>query len=544
MLASPRHTLFRSALPVLAALAAGPAHAAVWNVLPDGTGDVPTIQDAVDAATGGDEILLGDGAFTGPGNRDISFGGKELTVRSASGEAAACVIDLASGVERAFLFTGADGPAAVVRDLTITGGTAGCIRTSGDPTLWNVTFLDYTGNAIHSQDGTPVLRNGTFRGGAGPAFRATYGGVTLSDCLFEGNTTVESGSLIELYRPSDAVLERCVFRDNVPDISEGHVVRTREGALTLTDCEIRDNALLAITVNGGATTLVDRCTVEANTGGLYLFGYGSGSPGACLVRDSAFRGHHGSSGIHVSKSTDLTVDGATVEDNRWGIRVDSHTTGRYLVVADSRSTGNEYSGLSGTYANVQLLDCEFRGNGQYGIDLSNWSTFPSNVTITGCLVTGNGTRGVRMDGIDGPNSRIERCTIASNGGAGTGGGLRITGASNFPVLNTILWGNCSPDDSDALVDADCAVQFDCCVVDPARVFSGGGVAFLQSVVADPMFCSPDGCDGLPSAAGSYRLDSASPALGAACGPIGALDAECGAISVESSTWTRIKARYR
>jgi hypothetical protein len=54
--------------------------------------EYPTIQAAVDAAVDDETILLADGIYTGDGNRDVSFGGKRITVTSQSGPAY-CVID-------------------------------------------------------------------------------------------------------------------------------------------------------------------------------------------------------------------------------------------------------------------------------------------------------------------------------------------------------------------------------------------------------------------------------------------------------------------
>ena len=58
--------------------------AATWRV----PTDAPTIQAAIDAAADGDIIALADQTFTGPGNRDLSFAGKAITIGSASGDAA------------------------------------------------------------------------------------------------------------------------------------------------------------------------------------------------------------------------------------------------------------------------------------------------------------------------------------------------------------------------------------------------------------------------------------------------------------------------
>jgi len=54
--------------------------------------DYPTIQAAVDASYDGGVVEIADGVWTGPGNRDITFGGKAVTVRSVNGPEH-CVID-------------------------------------------------------------------------------------------------------------------------------------------------------------------------------------------------------------------------------------------------------------------------------------------------------------------------------------------------------------------------------------------------------------------------------------------------------------------
>ena len=102
------------------------SHGAVYLVRPDGTGDYPTIQAAIDAAQNGDEILLAAGVFKGLGNFDINFRGKAITVRSQSGFPVDSTID-AEGIQwvprRGFDFQMGEGNDSVVRDLTIINGT-------------------------------------------------------------------------------------------------------------------------------------------------------------------------------------------------------------------------------------------------------------------------------------------------------------------------------------------------------------------------------------------------------------------------------------
>jgi hypothetical protein len=115
-------------MPMVIGLAtAAASRAASWSVLPDGSGDVATIQAAIDAAQAGDVVELGDGTFTGDGNRDLDFGGTGLVLRSARGVAEACVIECGgstSDPHRAFHFHTAEPADALVADLTIRGGLA------------------------------------------------------------------------------------------------------------------------------------------------------------------------------------------------------------------------------------------------------------------------------------------------------------------------------------------------------------------------------------------------------------------------------------
>jgi hypothetical protein len=51
-----------------------------------------TIQAAINAASGGDVVIVADGTYTGSGNKNIDFKGKAITVKSANGPGN-CIID-------------------------------------------------------------------------------------------------------------------------------------------------------------------------------------------------------------------------------------------------------------------------------------------------------------------------------------------------------------------------------------------------------------------------------------------------------------------
>ncbi|MFH1142929.1 MAG: S8 family serine peptidase, partial [Candidatus Eisenbacteria bacterium] len=91
--------------------------------------DFQTLQAAVDAAQSGEVIeLCCDQPFSGLGNRDIDFQGKDLVVRSVCGNPLRCVIDCggsAAEPHRAFLFQSGETAASRLEGLTLRNGHAG-----------------------------------------------------------------------------------------------------------------------------------------------------------------------------------------------------------------------------------------------------------------------------------------------------------------------------------------------------------------------------------------------------------------------------------
>ena len=97
----------------------------------DGSAEYPfdTIQEGMDVSSHGDTVLVADGIYTGPGNRNLNFYGRAITVRSANGPEN-CIIDcfpgnpLQGGNRRAFYFHSGEGRDSVVQGFTIQNGYA------------------------------------------------------------------------------------------------------------------------------------------------------------------------------------------------------------------------------------------------------------------------------------------------------------------------------------------------------------------------------------------------------------------------------------
>jgi len=107
---------------VVAMAAAGPtASVADIYVCPEG-GDYPDIASAIAAASDGEVIeLCCDYDFTGPNNRELDYGGKRITIRSACGDPDRCVIDC-EGQGRGFRFHGGETSESILEGVTIRDG--------------------------------------------------------------------------------------------------------------------------------------------------------------------------------------------------------------------------------------------------------------------------------------------------------------------------------------------------------------------------------------------------------------------------------------
>jgi len=103
--------------------ALGPtAHLAkVLLCCPDGSGNAVTIQQAIDVAGDGYTIELCRGTFSGPGNREIDFSGKAVTVRSEDRDPGTCTIDCGEA-GRGFLFHTGEDSTSVLEGVRIANG--------------------------------------------------------------------------------------------------------------------------------------------------------------------------------------------------------------------------------------------------------------------------------------------------------------------------------------------------------------------------------------------------------------------------------------
>ena len=196
-----------------------PGSATVILVAPDGSGDYPTIQQAIDAAVPGDVVRLlpgtyhdvVTGSFQGHTVHAICFLKSGITLEGAAG-AEATILD-AEHDHRVLVGEGIS-TGTILRGLTFLGGKP---RSGDGNTKW--------GGGILLDQAGPTVENCTFRdcsiavsGGGGGGLlcfsKHSTGPMIIRSCLFEDNHSSQLGGAIELYQSNGYSIESCTFVGN------------------------------------------------------------------------------------------------------------------------------------------------------------------------------------------------------------------------------------------------------------------------------------------------------------------------------------------
>ena len=266
--------------------------------------DQPTIQDALDAAVGGDEIVVSPGTYV----ENIDFLGKAVTLRASDPDPAVTIIDGSGGFDSVVMLVSGEGQDSVLDGFTITGGSGtrggGADIDNGSPTIRNCVFEcnDATlGGGIRVVDGSPLIADCTFRrnhGNGGGGIYVYNSSPLISGCVFGRNDATTGGGVSCIL--GDPMIVDCRFRNN--SATNGGGLYVGSGSLVV-NCLIRDNSATSaggITVVGDATLV--NCTIVSQTLG-----------GGVLVNSAAHLVAVNSI-MYGNASYDLQVNGtATVE---------------------------------------------------------------------------------------------------------------------------------------------------------------------------------------------------------------------------------------
>ena len=211
-----------------------PVQARTLSVNADGTGDYQTLRAAITAAQAGDIIVLEQGTYFGFDNQDITFSGKNLTVRSQD-----------------------------PNNPTIVAQTT--IDCQGDRTTWSTHWAvgaQGDGNTHLTLAGLTIAN--AFEISSGGAVRGEEADLDVINCTFTNNVSQMPGGAI-FCSDNHARFVGCTFSNSASDTLHGGALYAKGSRLDFVNCSFRPSGGCAIETYDCQMTLTG-CTFQNNQG--------------------------------------------------------------------------------------------------------------------------------------------------------------------------------------------------------------------------------------------------------------------------------------
>jgi len=282
-----------------------PSQAEIIIVDDDGPADFDNIQAAINDANDDDIVVVFPGTYTGPGNRDIDFLGKAITVRSVAPDdpyiVAATVIDC-NGTQtehhRGFYFHSGEDANCILDGLRITNGYV-----SG---VWPDPDCRGAGISCENNSG-PTINNCIITGNS-----ATYGGGIfgckgpISNCVINDNWANNQYGGVGL---CDGPVVGCTISNNIGNRDTGGI----GGCAAVVNCVITGNSARLQDSGGlGGCGNIINCVISGNSAGA-----DAGAMGSCygVVANCIITGNSASKNGGALRHFDGVIINCTIVGN-------------------------------------------------------------------------------------------------------------------------------------------------------------------------------------------------------------------------------------
>jgi hypothetical protein len=379
------------------------------------------IQNAVDAAGAGDEIVVTNGTYAG-GSRLDPYGvlncvvvDKPLTVQSVNGPGVT-VINSVGEQGCAYLTNN-----AVIVGFTLTNGLA---------------YQSY-GGGVYCESTNSVLTNCVLTGNVAQYDGAGAYGGTLNNCTLTGNSALEGGGA------ENCILNNCTLTGNSANAYysgiAGFVGGSGGGAwlCTLNNCTLTGNSARAGGGVCGGT--LNNCTLTGNSAnaceskdGNYFPGIGGGASD-CTLNNCTLTGN--TTTDDGGGASDCTLNNCTLTGNSAGDGGGAYSCSLNNCTLTGNSTTDDGAGAFDSTLN----NCTLTGNSAYEFDgYGGYGGGAYSCTLNNCIVYFNSApNGGNYD----PSSTLNYCCttpLPTNGVGNISADPQLASASHLSALSPCI----------------------------------------------------------------------------------------------------------
>ena len=221
--------------------------------------DAATIQSAVDMASSGDTIIIRDGVYTGEGNRDVLFYGKNVCLESLNGPEYVTIDCQGTNLEyhRAFNLNYNEDSSFTIDGFTIING------------------YHENGGAIYCKSASPLILNCAFRNNKATLGGAIYGGYPdfiIDNCVFENDSAKMGGGVYGYYQLD---IRNSIFSGNLADDMGSGIYAKYDTEIK--HCTFHHNNSSSIALNVYSQDChIEQCLFYKNEIAIYTSGYSFG----------------------------------------------------------------------------------------------------------------------------------------------------------------------------------------------------------------------------------------------------------------------------